>query len=598
MKILCCGFYGHGNAGDEAIAHALDFYLRRPFDNVDLMFSSELSPEQTAKVVEEDGFYRDRQLISVYDLETVKEPDIFLVGGGDLSASYGIQQAQIAREASRCRLVGRIGTSAKDDFLKGGAKSIELVKASLNLFDYTSVRDRSSFDVLAALGVQSHCGADLALDVRLDKKVKLPKGPYAVVVVREVREGDADRQATVAKFVVDAVRREFDQNFVLLPFCNADRQFAKHVSAACGNAVICEDAGSDPHKLAQIIANADYVVSVGRLHPLVFAVGNRVPCFGVTYPWLSGYDKISGFMHHTALGKRVADWGLPPEEIGATVHDAIRQRDSDVEILNIYSGYLKGLMLESLCPIWAAMESGHGLGLERGMKAGEFQVDDYDESYYFGARVFKAGTEFRVYHPTRGDWEGWNVIRRLILTTLKPETLMDAGCGRGFFLQKMLQAGVKAEGIDTSRAAFETCAPGVKERFKVGTFQDLGHRRFDVVTAFDVMEHVFEEDLDTVVATLKKCTGKFLVFNICAAPDDEKPHTIAKGKAVPEGLEWLAVSGHVTIRHRSWWKAKLEDDDWKVDEDIIDGWFGDPQFNYPSWQRHNLLILRRRRAAS
>jgi polysaccharide pyruvyl transferase WcaK-like protein len=598
MKILCCGFYGHGNAGDEAIAHALDFYLRRPFDNVELSFSTEMAPADAAKAAERLPFYKEHKLLSIYDLETIKEPDIFLVGGGDLSASYGIQQAQIAREVSRCRLLARIGTSAKDDFLKGGPKSIELVKASLGLFDYTSVRDRSSFDVLAALGVQAHCGADLGLDTRADASVKLPNGPYAVVVVREVREGDADRQATVAAKVVEAVRREFDDKFVLLPFCAADRQFAKHVSAACGNAMIWDEAATDPHKLVHIIANASYVVSVGRLHPLVFAVGNRVPCFGITYPWMSGYDKINGFMHHGALGRRVADWGLPPEEIGAIIHDAIRQRAGDVETLNVYSGYLKGLMLESLCPVWSAMEGGHGLGLERGMKAGEFQVDDYDESYYFGARVFKAGTDFRVYHPTRGDWEGWDVIRRLILQTMKPETLMDAGCGRGWFLQRMIQAGVKAEGIDTSRAAYSTCAPGVKEHFKVGTFQDLAHRRFDVVTAFDVMEHVFEEDLETVIATLKKCAGKFLVLNICAAPDDEKPHTISKGKAVPEGLEWLAVSGHVTIRHRSWWKAKLEDDDWKVDEDIVDGWFDEPKFDYPSWKRHNLVILRRKRAAS
>jgi polysaccharide pyruvyl transferase WcaK-like protein len=596
MKILCCGFFGHGNAGDEAIAQALDFYLRRPFDNVELSFSTSMSPDQAHIVTKENPFYRDRPLISVYDLETVKEPDIFLVGGGDLAASYGVQQAEVVREQSRCRLLARIGTSAKDTFLRGGEKSINHVRATLQLFDYVSVRDRSSFDVMSALQVEAHCGADLAIDTRPDRKAKIPDQPYVVVVVREVREKDQERQTQIAVEVVEAVRREYEDNFILLPFCAADREFAKHVSAACGNAVVYEDAGYDPAKLAQVIAHAHYVVSVGRLHPLVFSVGNRVPSFAVTYPWLNGYDKIAGLMHHAAVGHRVVDWGMAPEEIGAKTHDAIRNRDQDIEPLNIYSGYLKGLMLESLCPVWAAMEAGHGLGLERGLRAGQFQVDDYDESYYFGARVFKNGQEFQVYHPTRGDWEGWQVVKDLILRTMQPETLMDAGCGRGWFLQKMLQGGIKAEGIDTSRAAHSSCAPGTVEAFKVGTFHDLAHRRFDVVTAFDVMEHVFEEDIDSVVSILKSCAGKYIVMNICAAPDNEKPFTISKGKPVPEGLEWLAVSGHVTIRHRSWWKSRLEDDDWRVDENLCDQWFGDPKFDFPSWQRHNLVILSRKKA--
>jgi polysaccharide pyruvyl transferase WcaK-like protein len=596
MKILCCGFYGHGNAGDEAIAHALDFYLRRPFENVGLAFSSEMSSEDAMATMRQSAFYRDRNLVSIYDLETIREPDIFIVGGGDLSASYGMQQAAVARESSRCKLLARIGTSAKDDFLRGGPKSINLVKATLGLFDYLSVRDRSSFDVLAALQLKSHCGADLGLDIGLDSEVELPKSRYVAVVVREVRDKDRERQIAIAKTVIESVRREFEDDFVLVPFCIADQMFAKEVSTACNDAKMFVAAGFDPHKLAYVMAKAEYVVSIGRLHPLVFAIGNRVPCFAVTYPWLNGYDKIAGCMHHSGLGHRVVDWGMAPEEIGAKAHDAIRSRGADKETLNIYSGYLKGLMLESLCPVWSAMGAGHGLGLERGMKAGEFQVDDYDESYYFGSRVFKAGNEFRIYHPTRGDWEGWDVIKDIILRTMKPETLMDAGCGRGWFLQRMLRSGIKADGIDTSRAAFSTCAPGTAEHFKVGSFKDLAHRRFDVVTAFDVMEHVYEEDLDEVIGILKSCAGKHIVMNICCAPDNENPFTIPKGKPIPESLEWLAVSGHVTIRHRSWWKAKLEDEHWKVDENMCDGWFSDVRFKFPSWQRHNLVILSRKRA--
>jgi hypothetical protein len=254
-------------------------------------------------------------------------------------------------------------------------------------------------------------------------------------------------------------------------------------------------------------------------------------------------------------------------------------------------------MLESLCPIWNAMEAGHGLGLERGMKKGEFRVDDYDESYFYGARVYKSPEGFRVYHPTRGDWEGWNIIRDLIVQTMRPQTLIDVGCARGWFIKRMLDAGVKAEGIDSSRAAWkEAATPEVQKHIKVGHLTDLEHRRYDVLTAFDVMEHIFEEDVEDAIQAMKNAAGRYIVMNICTSPDNEGTHSIKKGAPIPDDLEWLAVSGHVTIRHRPWWKGRLEDEDWEVDDEIFQKWFNHPGFQFPSWGHNNLVILKRRGA--
>lgn len=597
MKVLCIGFYGHGNAGDEAIARCLDRYLSQPFGNVEMSFSTEMASGDASAVNGKNPFYAKRNIISVYDLETVQEPDIVVVGGGDLSALYGLQQVAMAKQGSRASMVARIGTSAKDDFLKGGEKSVALIKAALGAFDFISVRDRSSFDVLGAMGLKPHIGADLAIDMQADKDVALPNKPYGVLVVREVRRDDADRQVAVARNIFAAMTKEL-QSIVIVPFCLADERFSKHVAKECNDAAVMKGVWKEPAKLQWVIGNADYVVSAGRLHPLVFAVGARRPCYAVTYPWLNGYDKINGFMHHAGLGHRVADWGIPAPEIGAKVHDSVRTRHADQEPLNVYSGYLKGLMLESICPILTAMGAQHGLGIERGMKAGEFQVDDYDDSYYFGARVFRQPYgEFMVYHPSRGDWEQWKVIRDLILQKIKPNSLLDVGCGRGWFLKSMIEGGVKAQGIDVSAAAWADCAPGMQQHMKVGSTKDLSHRRFDVLTVFDVMEHIFEDDLPDAIEALKQAAGKYIIFNICAAPDDEDSHTIKKGEPIPQELEWLAVSGHVTIRYRSWWKAKLEDEDWESDEEMTDEWFADNRFAFQSWRRHNMIIMRRRRAA-
>ena len=595
MKIVCSGFYGHGNGGDEAIAMALERYFVTPFKNVTIAFATEMPATDAAQVAADSSFYGRNELISVYDLDTIKEPDIIIVGGGDLSPVYGISQVLHAKESGRVRMIARIGTSAKNDFIKGGEETVDFFKHTMKLFDHISVRDKASYDVIASLGVGVHLGADLAIDVPGNPEKEVPGENYGIVTIRDVRPWDRERQSSVVMSVLKAVKREIGKVYIL-PFCTGDESFTENIEGNMKDVTVLKGVWRNPRNLITVISNAGYVVSIGRLHPLVFAIGNRVPCFGVTYPWRSGYDKIAAFMEHACLPGRVADWGFDHEQIAAMVHDAIYARESDQEIINVYSGYLKGMMLESLCPIWDAMGVKYGLGLERGLSNGEFVVDDYDDSYYYGARVFSAENKHRIYHPTRGDWGGWSVICNLIERTMHPQILLDVGCGRGWFVRKMLESGTKAEGVDVSIAAYEDCAPGIKKYLKIGRIDDITHRRYDVVTAFDVMEHIYVDEIADAVQALKAAAGKYIVLNICAAPDDVSEYTIKRNQPIPSDLEWLAVSGHVTIRHRSWWKSRLEDDDWKVDEKLIDEWFADELFNFDSWKRHNIIILHRKDA--
>lgn len=433
------------------------------------------------------------------------------------------------------------------------------------------------------------------MDMLDDRNVEVPEKPYAVLVVREVRNDDAERQLKIAKRVFGVLQQDVG-NVVLLPFCGADERFAKKLAELCKVHSLASGLWKNPGGLQWVVANAAYVLSLGRLHPLVFAVGSRRPCCAVTYPWLTGYDKINAFMNHCGLGHRVMDWGLGVGEIGARVQDAVRSRAADKQIVEAYSGHLKGLALEALCPVWGAMGVEHGLGLERGMKWSDFRPDEYDDTYYFGARIFKKGEEFAVYHPSRGDWAEWDVIRDLVIKHTNPKSLIDVGCARGWFLKRMIDAGVTAHGVDMSTAAWAEPAQGMQEHIKVGMVADVAHRRYDVVTVFDVMEHIYLDDLSDAISAIKNAAGKYIVLNICAARDGEPAFTIKKGEPISPELEWLAVSGHVTIRHRAWWRKRFEDDDWESDEAMVDAWLADERLRYPSWERHNLLILRRRAA--
>ena len=91
MNILCIGFYGHGNVGDEAIARSWDRYLVRPFDNTFIRYATEASNDSLARVNAENPFYaQNRNIFSINDTEAVSHFDIIIVGGGQLSPVYGV----------------------------------------------------------------------------------------------------------------------------------------------------------------------------------------------------------------------------------------------------------------------------------------------------------------------------------------------------------------------------------------------------------------------------------------------------------------------------------------------------------------------------
>ncbi len=84
----------------------------------------------------------------------------------------------------------------------------------------------------------------------------------------------------------------------------------------------------------------------------------------------------------------------------------------------------------------------------------------------------------------------------------KGKTLLDVGCGVGRFCQGAHANGWDVCGIDVSKTAIETGKRFAKFPMQVSTLQEMvdGGRRFDVVTAFEVLEH-----LDDPVAFIRQC---------------------------------------------------------------------------------------------
>jgi hypothetical protein len=113
------------------------------------------------------------------------------------------------------------------------------------------------------------------------------------------------------------------------------------------------------------------------------------------------------------------------------------------------------------------------------------------------------------------------------------QTLLDYGCGKGH--QYILKGWHECWGI--MPALYD---PGVPD------FNVLLPGPFDGVICTDVLEHVPENELPSVVADLVRLSRLWCFVSVCCRP--------AKGnKKLPRG-----GNVHVTIRPEEWWCEMLE----------------------------------------
>jgi 2-polyprenyl-3-methyl-5-hydroxy-6-metoxy-1,4-benzoquinol methylase len=75
----------------------------------------------------------------------------------------------------------------------------------------------------------------------------------------------------------------------------------------------------------------------------------------------------------------------------------------------------------------------------------------------------------------------------------KGNRLLDVGCATGFFLEAASEEGFDVRGVEFSTVAISLVRPDIRERVVCGDVNALlaqETEKFDVVTAFDIIEHV------------------------------------------------------------------------------------------------------------
>jgi SAM-dependent methyltransferase len=130
--------------------------------------------------------------------------------------------------------------------------------------------------------------------------------------------------------------------------------------------------------------------------------------------------------------------------------------------------------------------------------------------------------------------------------------MLDVGCAQGYYLRNAMEEGINAHGIDISTYALENALAEVKDRITFGSITEISFadEEFDMMTAFDAIEHIHPRDTLNMVAEIRRVL---------------KPDGIVIITTPGSNFgEWVSDLTHINVRPPKFWKLILEEHNFKV----------------------------------
>jgi SAM-dependent methyltransferase len=208
--------------------------------------------------------------------------------------------------------------------------------------------------------------------------------------------------------------------------------------------------------------------------------------------------------------------------------------------------------------------------------------EHYDDAYFTGQKTYTAADgSTQTYHGPSLTWDGFDGVADALRLVLGGPTLLDIGCSAGDLARRLARRGFEAYGCDISQYAVAHAVPEMRGKLAVADITQLPEHltafqggatlpdQYDAVIATDLLEHIYEEDLDTTLGWMIQRSKRWLFFLVATAAFDKDVFVAKKGMPIPAGYEATAVSGHVNVRSWKYWVKKFRDHHVDVRYDLM-----------------------------
>ena len=218
--------------------------------------------------------------------------------------------------------------------------------------------------------------------------------------------------------------------------------------------------------------------------------------------------------------------------------------------------------------------------------AGALDDGRYDGRYFGQGRNPLDRMGLSGYERYDRDTSNADVAAYLLWRFFDARRTLDVGCAMGYVVEALRELGIDAEGVDVSQYAVEHAAPGARGHVRQGNLLgrlpfDAG--RFDVVSAFETLEHLPPDAVPRAVAELRRVTAGWVMATIPSfGPNRHGPGGWLDVKVRPERLDYYRslcpgydgpvphddiyrdangepIEGHLTMASFNWWTQVFED---------------------------------------
>ncbi|MBI3161134.1 MAG: polysaccharide pyruvyl transferase CsaB, partial [Chloroflexi bacterium] len=367
--ILIAGYYGFGNAGDEAILSAILVNLKKQRKNLEFIVISSNPADTERRHGVRAVHWKDVNKM----LDAARESDLVILGGGGIFQDYwgtpaDTQLTEFHWGISFYSSIGLLATLYDKPFMVYSVGVGPLItnegkrwtRFTFELADAVTVRDSESKALLAELGFPARQiaikpdpaltlapDAKAAADIFHAAKIDPAKGPIIGVSLRNWTEGE--KSDAWKKEVAEALDRFLEAQkaqVVFIPFqvseheLENDHSVAREIKSMMKQRrrVTLLSKAYSPQVLEGLIARCRMIVGM-RLHSLIFAASVGVPSVALVYD-----PKVANLMKLLGLSKHALDLQtMNVDQIASALGNAWNGHKEIQRILSKRGGQLKQL---------------------------------------------------------------------------------------------------------------------------------------------------------------------------------------------------------------------------------------------------------------